>query len=801
MLAPLKSSALTRGESFPGGGGASIDAGFSAAGVGASGVGGGGGGSAGVAGECDIDVLLGQRGFYFSERTLKLDLEEVGRVDLNQIYRDVDVEQLQAHLETLTFANLESSESRAILRGVDPNFLKLFQLAQLTVEYLLSVQDALVEGLETSSKQCRSMQRKLEKCKARIKEQDSQINAYKHEVNTKRSALHTYEALVSHTVANTSLGGGSFAGGAPLTTSGQGPMTAHYFLDEEDEPASALDDRPSRQPTSDARRADAPAGPPPTSELVVFVCTRPDGQCSKLLATPATTVAELKEQLRHKLQESDRPLVLMHHGFALDDNALTLQRCGVANGATLLLVDAARQSDAGDSTRAELEALDGRVKGLGDMIRGELLNQFEDELGDIRTKLSQNAAPPAVPARYENLAGPLESDDEDFPPARPVTLEPQPPVQRPAEPPPDSAAADNSALAGELSEIKAALKSLIEQNSNTAAMQRPRLADAPYEATTARARSVDPVVPPSLVPVARPREPAPIVKTPAPAVPPGAPAPSIAKPSPVPAPTPAPAPAPPPAASPVVAQPTPGGVEVLDAPKSVPAGPWTLKLSEFMELPTVNNLAQLRRCEISIEPDAADLGVLDIRAELARELDVELDRVQLWRSPPGGEAEDPPIEINDLQALRAASDEKSLRLRVVEGDPITLGQVDSLVELHQLLHPAAPTPTATSRQLDSAVDARLEQWAGTPAGGAATRLDRSQRDNLSRQLHELEAFMDSPAAQNQDSFADEVKARLSKLPDTVKRRMMDKLRLADSAAPPALGDDDDEECIFATGAR
>ena len=57
--------------------------------------------------EFDVDAILGQRGFYFSERTLPLDLGQLGRVDLDQIYQDVDVEQLQVHLEALTFANLE----------------------------------------------------------------------------------------------------------------------------------------------------------------------------------------------------------------------------------------------------------------------------------------------------------------------------------------------------------------------------------------------------------------------------------------------------------------------------------------------------------------------------------------------------------------------------------------------------------------------------------------------------------------------------------------------------------------------
>ena len=228
--------------------------------------------------EFDVDTILGQRGFYFSERTLPLDLGQLSRVDLDQIYQDVDVEQLQVHLEALTFANLDSPESRALLRNVDPNFIKLFQLAQLTVEYLLSVQDAMVEGLESSSRRCRSVQRKLDKSKSRIKEQDSQIEAYKNEVHTKRSALHTYEALVSHTVANTSLTGGAMRGGAGPAPD---PPAAYGGVYSDDEPAAANDRRApcarraaldvQRLPSGGRAAADTAAA---VGETVVFVCTQ-----------------------------------------------------------------------------------------------------------------------------------------------------------------------------------------------------------------------------------------------------------------------------------------------------------------------------------------------------------------------------------------------------------------------------------------------------------------------------------------------------------------------------------------------
>jgi hypothetical protein len=52
------------------------------------------------------------------------------------------------YLEQLTFGDLEHSDD---LHAVDSSFLKLFRLAQLTVEYLLSVQDSLAALVHEST--------------------------------------------------------------------------------------------------------------------------------------------------------------------------------------------------------------------------------------------------------------------------------------------------------------------------------------------------------------------------------------------------------------------------------------------------------------------------------------------------------------------------------------------------------------------------------------------------------------------------------------------------------------------------
>jgi hypothetical protein len=53
--------------------------------------------------------------------------------------RELDVESLQRNLTNITFCDIESED----LGNVDSNFIKLFRLAQLMLEYVLHSQDFL----------------------------------------------------------------------------------------------------------------------------------------------------------------------------------------------------------------------------------------------------------------------------------------------------------------------------------------------------------------------------------------------------------------------------------------------------------------------------------------------------------------------------------------------------------------------------------------------------------------------------------------------------------------------------------
>lgn len=75
--------------------------------------------------------------FRFMARNIAVDWRQVSLIDIDRIARDMDIPALQQHIELVTFAKLDS------LYDIDPLFVKLFQIAQYTLEYLLHSQDFL----------------------------------------------------------------------------------------------------------------------------------------------------------------------------------------------------------------------------------------------------------------------------------------------------------------------------------------------------------------------------------------------------------------------------------------------------------------------------------------------------------------------------------------------------------------------------------------------------------------------------------------------------------------------------------
>ncbi|RLN92573.1 hypothetical protein BBJ28_00018521 [Nothophytophthora sp. Chile5] len=145
-------------------------------------------------------MWLPTRQFAFRQRAGKLDTRAIARLDLEKIAATTDIESIQKHLENLAFADVTMDD---VQQYSDAYFLKLFQIAQLTLEYLMHVQDSLVdhsEGLET---QCDQLLTECQELEAENGQHETEISSLKREIRQKQRTMATLELMLLNASAAT----------------------------------------------------------------------------------------------------------------------------------------------------------------------------------------------------------------------------------------------------------------------------------------------------------------------------------------------------------------------------------------------------------------------------------------------------------------------------------------------------------------------------------------------------------------------------------------------------------------------
>lgn len=112
----------------------------------------GGGYSAGCSGG-------GNAGFTFRKRVERVDWRKLASVDIDRISRDLEFNVLQDNIANVAFCNIECELDP---RSFDPNYIKLFRLAQLIIEYLLHSQDFLSHTVVTLEERCKGLDVELQ---------------------------------------------------------------------------------------------------------------------------------------------------------------------------------------------------------------------------------------------------------------------------------------------------------------------------------------------------------------------------------------------------------------------------------------------------------------------------------------------------------------------------------------------------------------------------------------------------------------------------------------------------------------
>ncbi|XP_059169975.1 cilium assembly protein DZIP1L-like isoform X2 [Physella acuta] len=132
-------------------------------------------------------------GFSFRKRVERMDWRKIASVDIDHISRTLDFTTLQENIMNITFCNLEAEMD---IRSIDPNFVKLFKLAQLTIEYLLHSQEYLAGLCASFEEKSKLSEQEVEKVKEEIATLQKELTEVKKESHKRKKLLLAQQQLM-----------------------------------------------------------------------------------------------------------------------------------------------------------------------------------------------------------------------------------------------------------------------------------------------------------------------------------------------------------------------------------------------------------------------------------------------------------------------------------------------------------------------------------------------------------------------------------------------------------------------------
>ncbi|VDK36375.1 unnamed protein product [Taenia asiatica] len=112
-------------------------------------------------------------GFFFRKRVERIDWKRLASVDVCRVASQIDIDALQDNLVSVAFCDINSEIDT---RYVDTNFIKLFQLAQLLIEYLLET-DVLKKRLEQQAQRLTSTRKECHRRRLLLLAQQRLMNS------------------------------------------------------------------------------------------------------------------------------------------------------------------------------------------------------------------------------------------------------------------------------------------------------------------------------------------------------------------------------------------------------------------------------------------------------------------------------------------------------------------------------------------------------------------------------------------------------------------------------------------------
>ncbi|KAJ8255620.1 hypothetical protein COCON_G00194840 [Conger conger] len=135
--------------------------------------------------------------FKFRARRDSVDWRRISAVDVDRVAGELDFHTLQEHVTGVTFCSVEHERCPHCQSPVDPVLLKLFRLAQLTVEYLLHSQDYLSQNLQAAEERLQAAALEKEQLREQLQKQEQDARGLKEELKQRKKIIVSQQSMIN----------------------------------------------------------------------------------------------------------------------------------------------------------------------------------------------------------------------------------------------------------------------------------------------------------------------------------------------------------------------------------------------------------------------------------------------------------------------------------------------------------------------------------------------------------------------------------------------------------------------------
>ncbi|XP_067890541.1 cilium assembly protein DZIP1-like [Heterodontus francisci] len=134
--------------------------------------------------------------FKFKNRHESVDWRRISAIDVDRVANELDFITLQENIMNITFCNMDCEKCPYCQNPLDPTLLKMFRLAQLTIEYLLHSQEYLASNLQMCEEKLQVSEFGKEQIKKELCKLTDEMKSQKEECKRRKRIISTQQMMI-----------------------------------------------------------------------------------------------------------------------------------------------------------------------------------------------------------------------------------------------------------------------------------------------------------------------------------------------------------------------------------------------------------------------------------------------------------------------------------------------------------------------------------------------------------------------------------------------------------------------------